>query len=118
MNFLQSNTDSCVLIQNAERGTTILLVWFDDIITASSSKELMDKAKTKLKDRFNMKDLGEISSVLGIDFQRTKECITMSQLRFLKELLTRFRFDHCKPRSTPCDVKAPMHRKFRIYYFS
>jgi len=81
MNFLQSNADPCVFIQNAERGTTILLVWVDDIIIASSSKELMDKAKTKLKDRFNMKDLGEISSFLGIDFQRTKECITKSQLR-------------------------------------
>ena len=54
MNFLQSNTDSCVFIQNAERGTTILLVWFDDIIIVSSSKELMDKAKTKLNDRFKM----------------------------------------------------------------
>ena len=104
MNFLQSNADPCVFIQNVESGTTILLVWVDDIIIASSSKELMDNAKNILRDRFNMKDLGEISSFLGIDFQRKKECITMSQSHFLKELLTRFGFDQCKPRSTPCEV--------------
>ena len=104
MNFLQSNADPCVFIQNVESGTTILLVWVDDIIIASSSKELMDNAKNILKDRFNMKDLGEISSFLGIAFQRKKECITMSQSCFLKELLTRFGFDQCKPRSTPCEV--------------
>ena len=39
----------------------------------------MDSAKKRLKDKFNMKDLGEISSFLVIDFQRTKEYITMSQ---------------------------------------
>ena len=104
MSFLQSNASPYVFIQHVERGTTTLLLWVDDIIIASSSKELMDKAKTKLKDRFNVKDFGKISSFLGIYFQRTKECIIMSQSRFLKELLTRFGFDHCKPRSTPCEV--------------
>ena len=70
----------------------------------------MDKAKTRLKDRFSMKDLGKISSFLRIEFQRTKECITMSQSRCLKELLTRFGFDHCKPRSTPCEVNPKSYQ--------
>ena len=77
--------------------------WYGLMILFVSSQEHMDKAKTKCKDRVNMKDLGEIS-FLGIDFQRTKESITMSQSCFLKELLTRFGFDHCKPRSTPSEV--------------
>ena len=103
MNFIQSNADPCVFIQKVAGGTTILSVWVDDIIIASSSKELMDNAKNKLRDRFNMKDLGEISSFLGIDFQRTNQTITMSQSRFLKEVLTRFGFDQCRPRTTPCE---------------
>ena len=103
LNFVQSTADPCVFIQNTIRGSTILLVWVDDIIITSSSEELMDITKSKLKERFNMKDLGEVSSFLRIDFQRTNKSITMSQSRFLKEVLTKFGYDQCKPRTTPCE---------------
>ena len=50
-----------------------------------------------------MKDLGEISSFLGIDLQRTDQSIMMSQTRFLKVVLQRLGYDQCKPATTPCE---------------
>ena len=58
MNFEQSSADPCVFIKRIENDLIVLLVWVDDIITASSSKELLDDFKQKLSNRFNMKDLG------------------------------------------------------------
>ena len=58
MNFEQSSADPCVFIKHIENDVIVLLVWVDDIITASSSKELLDDFKQKLSNRFNMKDLG------------------------------------------------------------
>ena len=104
LNFVQSAADTCVFIQNTIRGSTILLVWVDDIIITSSSEELMDITKSKRKERFNMKNLGEVSSFLGIDCQRINKSSTMSQSRFLKEVLTQVGYDQCKPRTTPCKV--------------
>ena len=84
MNFVQSSADPCVFVQQIRNNTVVLLIWVDDIIIASSSNELMNNVKRKLSDRFNMKDLGEISSFLGIEFKRTKETVTISQSRYLK----------------------------------
>ena len=79
MDFEQPSTDPCVFIKHIENDAIILLVWVDDIIIASSSKELMDDFKQKLSNRFNMKDLGKLSFFLAIKFERTNETITMSQ---------------------------------------
>ena len=106
MNFEQSSADPCVFIKSIENDVIVLLVWVDDIITASSSKELLDDFKQKLSNRFNMKDLGELSSFLAIEFERTNETIVMSQSRYLKENLTRFDFHQCKPRTTPCEANS------------
>ena len=51
-----------------------------------------------------MKDLGEISSFLGINLQRKNQSIMMSQKRFLKVVHQRFGYDQCKPTTAPCEV--------------
>ena len=125
--FEQSSADPCVFIKHIENDVIILLVWVDDIIIASSSKELMDDFKQKLSNRFNMKDLGELSSFLAIEFERTNETITMSQSCYLKDVLSRFGFDQCKPRTTPCEANpnsyhtddesvAPNESEIKIYH--
>ena len=126
MDFEQSSADPCVFIKHIENDVIILLVWVDDIIIASSFKELMDDFKQKLSNRFNMKDLGELSTFLAIEFKRTNESITMSQSCYLKDVLSRFGFDQCKPRTTPCEANpnsyhtndesvAPNESEIKIY---
>ena len=126
MDFEQSSADPCVFIKHIENDVIILLVWVDYIIIASSSKEFMDDFKQKLSNRFNMKDLGELSSFLAIEFERTNETITMSQSRYLKDVVSRFGFDQCKPRTTPCEANpnsyhtgdesvAPNESEIKIY---
>jgi len=69
MNFTQSSADQCMFIQQV-KDDIVMLVWVDDIILSSSSMELMNDFKCKLNERFKMKDLGEVSSFLGIEFKR------------------------------------------------
>ena len=90
MSFRQSNADPCVFSKTMGNEIIILLVWVDDIIIISSSSELLKSLKSKLSSRFNMKDLGELSSFLGIDFVITDDCITMSQSRYLSNVLQKF----------------------------
>lgn len=97
MNFVQSTADPCVFYKTENSETIILLVWVDDIIIASSSEDLMKSLKLKLNKRFNMKDLGELSSFIGIDFNITEDGISMPQSRYLINILKKFGFDQCKP---------------------
>ena len=51
-----------------------------------------------------MKDLGQLSWVLGLEFNCQDGVIMMSQSQFIKRVLRKFNMDNCKPRSTPCEI--------------
>ena len=102
--FIRSNADPCVYVKNDEEGIVIILVWVDDIIIASNSILLMKNIKEKLKENFRMKDLGELSTFLGIQFDRNDSVIKMNQSYYLKNVLKKFEMENVKPRSTPCEI--------------
>ena len=61
--------DPFIYVKNNEEGISIILVWGDNIVTAASSSLLMGNIKEKLRD-LNMKDWDEISSFLGIPYEK------------------------------------------------
>ena len=69
MDLKQSAADPCVFMPRSIDETAVLLVWVDDIIVAAGSLELLNNVKHKLRERFNMKDLGKLSIFLGIEFE-------------------------------------------------
>ena len=107
--FNQSKVDTCVFFKRNGDGSTILLVWVDDIIIVASSDGLMYAVKSLLMEKFNMKDLGKISFFLGIEFNPRDGGLYMSQTMYLKNVLQRFGMDSCKPRGTPCEMKLDSH---------
>ena len=104
LDFIQSDADSCVYVNNFEDGLVIILVWVDDIIIAVNSNSLLGNVKEKLKEKFNMKDLGELSPFLGIQFTRNGNIMKMNQSFYLKNILQKFGMENCNPRSTPCEM--------------
>ena len=101
--FVQSNADACVFIKRDNNDIAMSLVWVDDIIIAANSNQLLFEVKNKLSRRFKMKDLGPLTSFLGIQFNSTNNCVTMNQSDYLQNVLHKFGFFDCKPRSTPCE---------------
>ena len=101
--FVQSNADACVFIKRDNNDIAMILVWVDDIIIAANSNQLLFEVKKKLSRRFKMKDLGPLTSFLGIQFNSTNNCVTMNQSDYLQNVLHKFGFFDCKPRSTPCE---------------
>ena len=51
-----------------------------------------------------MRDLGELSWFLGIQFECEGNVIKMNQSRYIEKLLSKFNMDNCKPRATPCEL--------------
>ena len=50
--FIQSKSDNCVYIKVTNNSITILIIWVDDIIIASSSTDSLTEVKKNLSDRF------------------------------------------------------------------
>jgi hypothetical protein len=64
--FTQLKTDYCCYIRRTDDEFIILLVWVDDLISISTSENLIDRTEGELKTKFDVKSLGKPSLLLGI----------------------------------------------------
>ena len=62
-------------------------MYVDDILLASSDVSLLLETKNILSSKFDMKDLGEASFVLGIEIHRDREngVLRLSQKTYLEK---------------------------------
>ena len=102
--FVQSESDPCLYTRHTADVFLALIVWVDDIIIGCSDAKIRDDLKKRFCELFQMKDLGQISVFLGIEFSRGSDCVKMHQSKFISKVLQRFQMSECKPRSSPCEV--------------
>src|SRR4030067_3506569 len=91
------------MLKKGEKIILYLLLYVDDILMASSSKEEIGKLKEKLNGEFEMEDLSSAKRVIGIDIIRNREKgeLFLSQASYLKKVVERFRMSNSKVVSTP-----------------
>ena len=88
-NFIQSRADPCLYTKFEGRPNcvTVILIWVDDLIIAASNDDVLCAIKETLKNKFKMKDIGQLSWFLGIEFNFDSDgTIKMSQ-KFVKRFL-------------------------------
>ena len=103
--------EPCIYYRQTERTIIILLVYVDDLILISSNQEGIEYTKTMLKRNFEMKDLGELNYILGIQIKKQPDgSITLNQSKYILEILEEFGMDQCRPVSTPLDPKQPLSK--------
>ena len=83
-----------------------MLVYVDDLLIMSQSLPALQKLKEALKKAFPMKDLGEVTSYLGMDISRdwSTKHIFLSQRKQIDSLLARFGGSDIKTYETPLAV--------------
>jgi hypothetical protein len=64
--FKDNVEDNCVYAKFRNEKFIFLILYVDDILLASSDVNLLQETKKFLSSKFNIKDLGEASFVLGI----------------------------------------------------
>ncbi|GJW57228.1 ribonuclease H-like domain-containing protein [Tanacetum coccineum] len=85
--FVQSKNDHSLFVKNAASVYLYLLVYVDDVITSTNEKEI-ENFKQFLKNKFKIKDLGELKYFLGIEHMhsplKSHLDIAMRVLKYLK----------------------------------
>lgn len=77
-NFLEKNgmqrcnADSCVYYSSTKEGTIILAVYVDDMLCFTDNIALEDRLVELLKGEFEISDLGDASSVVGMRITRNE----------------------------------------------
>ena len=101
--FVPLKYDSCVYIYNHNNTVVIITLYIDDLLVIGSNVRVIKTTKKKLKDNFQMSDLGDVSLVLGMQVtrHRKKGTLTISQEDYTKSILARLGMEDCKPSSIP-----------------
>lgn len=101
LSFVPSKADTSLFFYKKGNYVIFMLVYVDDIIVPSSSQEAVDALLRDLEKEFAIKDLGKLHYFLGIQVQRKKDELLMTQERYASEILQRVNMQLCKPVKTP-----------------
>lgn len=81
----------------------LLVIYVDDIIVTSSEEKTIEQIKNNIRKYFDITDLGHLHYYLGVEVWQTGSSIFISQSKYAKALLDRFRMTNCKISSTPME---------------
>nr|XP_049701711.1 uncharacterized protein LOC110381443 isoform X2 [Helicoverpa armigera] len=103
--FIRSKCDPCLYKKYSGKDKIFLLIYVDDLLIFGSNESDVTNLKTMLSKEFKMKDLGLVSEFLGIHINQNLEkgITTLSQRKYLENVLKRFNMEDCKPMLTPLD---------------
>jgi hypothetical protein len=66
LGFTRTHSDAGVYHRHNDGGTLIIILYVNDITILGDNLKNVDKLKTTLSNRYEMTDLGEIDSYLGV----------------------------------------------------
>lgn len=103
LGFSRSSSDHCIYINHQRQ--FFLGVYVDDMILCAKYLTDVDYVKNKLMGTFDVKDLGEVDTVIGwkITRDRTNRKLCISQRHYILDKIRSFGLCDSKPIKTPCD---------------
>lgn len=109
--FIHSTSDQCVFVRSGQE-LEILAVYVDDLILITESTESMNNLKESLKKHYKMKDMGELSYILGISVVQDKEKnhVILHQKRYIENILQKYGMDDANPVATPTDINMKLRK--------
>lgn len=103
--FTQSQADhSDLFIEETDTTFAAILVYVDDLIIIDNCIKAINKVKSLLCSQFHMKDSGDLSYFLGMEFSRESQGIFISQRKYALDLLKEYGVDKQKSLELPIDV--------------
>lgn len=101
--FYRSQADPSVRSRNVNGEITITSTYTDDVNGLSSTVEGGILARKEMGYKYDVKDLGEASSILGIRITRDWDAgtISLDQRPYFERVLARYGMTDCRPHYTP-----------------
>jgi len=74
-----------------------LILYIDDILLATNDLGLLHETKKFLSRNFEVKDMGEVSYVIGIEIfhNRSQGLLSLSQKTYINKILEKFKMERC-----------------------
>ena len=102
--FSSSEHDPALFIHISPRGRTLLLLYVDDMLITGDDDEHISFVKKHLGEQFQMSDLGPLSYFLGIEVQNSGQGYSISQSKYIHDLIARSGITDTRTAATPMDL--------------
>nr|GEZ70067.1 retrovirus-related Pol polyprotein from transposon TNT 1-94 [Tanacetum cinerariifolium] len=102
--YIRNQFDNCVYSKKVfEESYVYLLLYVDDMLIAAKNMAVINNLKALLKSEFEMKDLGAVKKILGIEIWHDRKAgrLWISQEKYIEKVLQAFFVDQSKSVSTP-----------------
>jgi hypothetical protein len=99
--FRKGNTDSNLYIKEENDRLIIVEIYVDDIIFGSDDDRLNKEFVESMQKEFEMSMLGEMKFFLGLQITQSDKGISISQTKYINEMLKKFQMEDSKPVGTP-----------------
>lgn len=101
--FERSECEPCLYVLYKGNNFIIMNIHVDDMGGITTDKEMVKDLEFYLSKHVEIKHLGELRHFNGIKIERNQECIALSQLPNIMELLESNRMERCNPKATPME---------------
>jgi len=98
--FGKGNAYSNIYVKVDRRSILIIEIYVDEVIFGSDDDRMSKKFSQDMQNDFEMSLLGELTLFFGLHISQEDEGIFISQTKYIKEMLKKFRMEYCKPVST------------------
>ncbi len=96
------------ICEKINHGIVVIVIYVDDlIITGDNDADIFDLKKL-LKQKFEMKDLGELRYFLGIEVIQSPKGIWLLQRQYALNKLSKYGMTGCKPISIPLEQNVKL----------
>ena len=93
-------------------GGNVILValYVDDLIFSGNNDEMIEEFKSTMTREFEMTDFGLLKFFLGLEVKQGETGIFISQEKYTKEILKKYKMENCNPVSTPMEPGAKLSK--------
>ncbi len=74
-----SDADHSLYVRKSDEGIVVITIYVDDLIVGGDNEKEVEHVKSLLKQKFDMKDLGELKFFIGIKVIMMHEGIWLLQ---------------------------------------
>ena len=116
--FKINEYDKCVYIKELKDSCVIIYLYVDDILITNTNKKVINETKKMLSSSFDMKDMGKVNVILGVQVKQTSKGYCLTQLHYVEKILKFGQFDRksaippieaiCKVRKNKSECKSQL----------
>ena len=111
LGFKRSKLDATLFYKGSKKEKVLVGIYLDDLIITGPSGNQISKFKEEMKDKFEMIDLGLLSSYLGMEVTQSSVNIFLSQRAYTNHILKVFKMNDCNAIQTPMEVHLKLQRE-------